>query len=84
MTPDEDHDRRLAEARLFPAVDVAGSGTRHDELLLSRDEAAVVAQLRRALAGGDRREALQRLLDQVRGTPSNAAFLRRVALSLAA
>jgi transcription termination factor Rho len=77
-------DRQLAEARTFPAIDVAATGTRHDEILLSRDELAVVGQVRRALTGGDARQSLQQLLDQLRTTPSNAAFLRRVALSLAA
>ena len=77
-------DRQLAEARVFPAVDVASTGTRHDEILLPRDELAVVGQIRRALTGGDRRESLQHLLDQLRATPDNATFLRRVALSLAA
>jgi transcription termination factor Rho len=77
-------DRQLAEARTFPAIDVASTGTRHDEILLARDELAVVGQVRRALTGGDSRQSLQQLLDQLRTTPSNAAFLRRVALSLAA
>jgi transcription termination factor Rho len=77
-------DRQLAEARTFPAIDVASTGTRHDEILLGRDELAVVGQVRRALTGGDARQSLQQLLDQLRTTPSNAAFLRRVALSLAA
>jgi transcription termination factor Rho len=77
-------DRQLAEARTFPAIDVASTGTRHDEMLLARDELAVVGQVRRALTGGDARQSLQQLLDQLRTTPSNAAFLRRVALSLAA
>jgi transcription termination factor Rho len=77
-------DRQLAEARTFPAIDVASTGTRHDEILMARDELAVVGQVRRALTGGDARQSLQQLLDQLRTTPSNAAFLRRVALSLAA
>jgi transcription termination factor Rho len=77
-------DRQLAEARTFPAIDVASTGTRHDEILVPRDELAVLGQIRRALTGGDRRESLHQLLDQLRTTPNNAAFLRRVALSLAA
>ncbi len=77
-------DRSLAEARLFPAIDLAATGTRHDETLLGRAELAVVAQVRRALGGQDRREAMQQLLGQLRGTASNNEFLRRVGLSLAA
>ena len=72
-------DRSLAEARIFPAVDVASTGTRHDETLLGTAELAVVAQVRRALGGSDRREALQHLLEQLRGTATNTEFLRRVA-----
>jgi transcription termination factor Rho len=76
-------DRSLAEARIFPAIDLAGSGTRHDEAILTRGELAVTAQVRRALASQDRRDAMHQLLDQLRATPSNADFLRRVALTLA-
>jgi transcription termination factor Rho len=77
-------DRQLAEARVFPAIDVAATGTRHDERLLGRSELAMVNQVRRALTGPDRHDSLRHLLDQLRTTPSNDAFLRRVALSLAA
>ncbi|MFI5891777.1 transcription termination factor Rho [Actinoplanes sp. NPDC051513] len=75
-------DRSLAEARLYPAIDIAGSGTRHDETLLGRAELAVVAQLRRALTGQDRRDAMRQLLDQLKSTAGNTEFLRRVALTL--
>jgi transcription termination factor Rho len=77
-------DRQLAEARLFPAIDVAQTGTRHDELIVGRDELAVMGQIRRALTSGDRQQALQQLLEQLRTTPDNRTFLRRVALSLPA
>src|SRR4051812_5668180 len=75
-------DRGLAEARIFPAIDLSGTGTRHDETLLSPAERAVVAHLRRALSGSDRREAMKQLLDQLRATDTNFAFLRQVAGSL--
>jgi transcription termination factor Rho len=75
-------DRSLAEARLFPAIDLSATGTRHDETLLSPAERAVVAHLRRALSGSDRREAMKQLLDQLRATETNFAFLRQVAGSL--
>ncbi|WP_436520538.1 transcription termination factor Rho [Actinoplanes sp. HUAS TT8] len=76
-------DRSLAEARVFPAIDLAGSGTRHDELLLSPSELAVIGQVRRALGGQERRDGMRQLLTQLRGTATNAEFLRRVAHSLA-
>jgi transcription termination factor Rho len=68
-------DRGLAEARIYPAIDVAGSGTRHDEVLLSPTELALTAQLRRALAGQDRQQ-MHHFLDRLKTTSSNAEFLR--------
>ena len=74
-------DRTLAQARLFPAIDVATTGTRHDEALLGPAERAVVTRLRRALGGPDRTGTMRQLLDQLRTTGSNLQFLRRVAAS---
>ncbi|RAK27924.1 transcription termination factor Rho [Actinoplanes lutulentus] len=76
-------DRSLAEARIYPAIDIAASGTRHDEALLPPAELAVIAQVRRALTGQDRREGMQQLLKQLRTTPTNAAFLHRVKATMA-
>jgi len=67
--------RDLAEKRLFPAVDVAASGTRRDDLLMPADEHAAVGVLHRALAGLDAQQALEVLIDRVRETSSNADFL---------
>jgi transcription termination factor Rho len=72
-------DRSLAEARLFPAIDVTGSGTRHDETLVPPTELALMHGLRRALGGQDRRQSLQQLLEHLRATASNTEFLRRAA-----
>lgn len=71
-------DRSLAERRVFPAVDVAGSGTRREELLLPPGELAVVRGLRQALNGRDTQSALDVLLERMRQTPDNASFLRLV------
>jgi transcription termination factor Rho len=70
--------RDLAEKRIFPAVDVAASGTRRDDLLLPADEYAAAGKLRRALAGLDPQQAAELLLGRARGTSSNAEFLRQV------
>ena len=70
-------DRGLAEARLFPAIDVTTSGTRHDEVLLARTELALVQRLRQALAQ-DKRQGMQQVLAQLRATGTNAEFLRRL------
>ena len=75
-------DRSIAEARIYPAIDIAATGTRHDEAILGRGELAVIAQIRRALTNQDRRDAMQQLLDQLRTTAGNPEFLRRVAQSL--
>jgi len=72
-------DRGLAEQRIFPAIDVAASGTRHDEAILSPTELALTHQLRRALTGGqDHRQNLQQLLNQLRNTRTNHEFLRHL------
>lgn len=71
-------DRSLADRRIFPAVDIAPSGTRREELLLSEAETTAVRGLRRALHGRDSRSALEAVLDKLRRTPDNAAFLRQV------
>jgi transcription termination factor Rho len=75
-------DRSIAESRLYPAIDITSSGTRHDEILLPPEELALVYQLRRALAGQERTSGLRQILSQLRGTPSNREFLQRVALTV--
>ncbi|WNI26447.1 transcription termination factor Rho [Streptomyces sp. ITFR-16] len=69
-------DRSLAEQRVHPAVNIAASGTRRDELLVPADELTAVRGLRRALHSRDAQTSLQTLLDRIRKTPDNAAFLR--------
>jgi transcription termination factor Rho len=70
--------RDLAEKRLFPAIDVAPSGTRRDDLIMAPDEHAATTRLRRALAALDPQAALELLLDKTRDTRSNQAFLLQV------
>ncbi|MEU5071551.1 transcription termination factor Rho [Streptomyces asoensis] len=71
-------DREPASRRVFPAVDITGSGTRREELLYSSAESTAVRGLRRALAPRDGRANLETLLERMRATPDNAAFLRLV------
>jgi transcription termination factor Rho len=73
--------RDLAERRLFPAIDVAASGTRRDDLLLAPDEYQAVTRLRRGLSGLEPQQALEKLLDRTRQTSSNAEFLRQIQLA---
>jgi transcription termination factor Rho len=71
-------DRKIAERRVFPAVDVNPSGTRKDELLLSPDEFAIVHKLRRVLSGLDSHQAIDLLMSQLRKTKNNYEFLMQV------
>lgn len=73
-------DRRLAERRIFPSIDIQRSGTRKEELLLSESTLKGVWLLRRMAAmltnnSNDPTEATTRVLDRLAKTPSNAEFL---------
>nr|BFE32331.1 hypothetical protein GCM10010200_045820 [Actinomadura rugatobispora] len=71
-------DRGLADRRIFPAVDIEASGTRREELLIGREELQLNWRLRRALHGLERQQAVEMLLEKMKGTTSNAEFLLRV------
>ncbi|AYF76144.1 transcription termination factor Rho [Nocardia yunnanensis] len=71
-------DRELASRHVFPAVDIAKSSTRRDELLFDPAERLAVDRLRRTLAGLDDQRALDLLLDGLRKTGSNAEFLANI------
>jgi transcription termination factor Rho len=71
-------DRRTAERRVFPAIDVDPSGTRKEELLLDPDELAIVRRLRRALQTQGAPGAIEQLLDGLRRTASNAELLMQI------
>ncbi|MDD5093685.1 MAG: transcription termination factor Rho [Dehalococcoidia bacterium] len=73
-------DRKLAERRIFPAIDIQRSGTRHEELLLDEYTLKQVWLLRRMMAlvsssGSDATEASERILDRMSKTKNNADFL---------
>ena len=71
-------DRKLADKRIFPAVDVDASGTRKEEILLGSDELAVTWKLRRVLHALDQQQAIELLLDKMKQTKSNAEFLLQI------
>jgi transcription termination factor Rho len=71
-------DRKLADRRVFPAVDVDASGTRKEEILLSADELKVIWKLRRVLHALDSQQAIELLLNKLRDTKSNFDFLMQV------
>ncbi|WP_328410696.1 transcription termination factor Rho [Streptomyces violaceus] len=71
-------DRKLADKRIFPAVDVDASGTRKEEILLGSDELAITWKLRRVLHALDQQQAIELLLDKMKQTKSNAEFLMQI------
>ena len=78
-------DRRSAERRIYPAIDVDASSTRHEELLFEREQLQQVWKLRRVLSGlasendGNGGAGLELLIDRLKQFPSNDAFLSEVA-----
>jgi len=71
-------DRRLADKRIFPAVDVDPSGTRKEELLLSPEELKIVWTLRKVLHALDPQQSIDLLLNKLRETETNYEFLKQV------
>ncbi len=70
--------RQLADKRIFPAVDVNASGTRREEILMSRDELQIVYKLRRVLGALDQQQAIELLIGKIKDTKSNVEFLLQV------
>jgi len=71
-------DRKLADKRIFPAVDVDSSGTRKEEILMAPDELKTVWKLRRVLHALDQQQAIELLLGKLRETKSTIEFLLQV------
>ncbi len=70
--------RRLAEQRLFPALDIMKSGTRREDLLLPQEDLQKIWALRRRLVSAEETEALSLILDRLRRSDSNAQFLESI------
>ena len=68
-------DRRVAERRIFPAIDVYKSGTRKEELFVVEEEREKVVLLRRYLTSMSPNEAIEFVLDKMKGTRNNREFL---------
>ena len=68
-------DRRISDRRIFPAIDLNRSGTRKEELLLTNEILTRVWLLRKLLSDYNPIEAMEFLLDKMRGTKSNKEFL---------
>ncbi|MDH5290685.1 MAG: transcription termination factor Rho, partial [Acidimicrobiia bacterium] len=77
-------DRRLADKRLYPAIDIDASSTRHEELLFDRQEQLVAWKLRRVLSAmkaddGSFGPAVEMLIDRLKSFRTNADFLNEIA-----
>jgi transcription termination factor Rho len=70
--------RDFADKRLFPAIDAVQSGTRREELLMTKEELQIVWKLRRVLSGLDGQQALELLLERLKKTQTNIEFLMQV------
>jgi len=75
-------DRNLAERRIFPAIDIKRSGTRHDELLYSESDMTKICHPHRVLAGLGSLEATELLLDRLKNIRTNSEFLQIIEKSL--
>ncbi|MFM2106535.1 MAG: hypothetical protein RL338_1567 [Chloroflexota bacterium] len=75
-------DRKLAEKRIFPAIDVQRSGTRREELLLEEGTLKMVWMMRRMLSAVGTNEGIELLLNRISKTDNNAQFLATLTKSL--
>ena len=75
-------DRKLSEKRIFPAIDINKSGTRKEELLLSKDELETIFSLRKTMANMNTQEMTEQIMEQIITTKNNTEFLERVNIFL--
>jgi transcription termination factor Rho len=69
-------DRKLSDRRIFPAMDINRSGTRKEELLIDADDLNRIWILRKLLSEFNTVEAMEFMLEKMRGTKSNKEFLK--------
>ncbi|MEU7901758.1 transcription termination factor Rho [Actinoplanes sp. NPDC049118] len=74
-------DRKIADRRTFPAIDIHPSGTRKEEILLGKEELAIVHKLRKVLSSLESSAALDLLLDRLKQSRTNIEFLMQIAKS---
>ena len=75
-------DRKLSEKRIFPAIDISKSGTRRDDLLLTKEEQEAVNGIHKALSGAKADETTEEVLKLFVRTKNNAEFVDYVKKSL--
>ncbi|SCF49370.1 transcription termination factor Rho [Micromonospora matsumotoense] len=74
-------DRKIADKRTFPAIDINPSGTRKEEVLLAPEELAIIHKLRKVLHSLDSQAAMDLLLDRLKQSRTNIEFLMQIAKS---
>jgi len=75
-------DRRLSERRIFPAIDINKSGTRREELLLSKEELETIWAIRRALGNASVLDVTENIISKLMKTKSNTEFISTMGKSL--
>ena len=75
-------DRKLSEKRIFPAIDINKSGTRREELLLTKNELETVFALRKAMSTMSVAEVTEELITHMTETKDNESFLNRMSIFL--
>ena len=75
-------DRKLSEKRIFPAINIQKSGTRRDDLLLSREEQEIVYSLHREMSGNRAEENVEQILQFFKKTRNNKEFISAMKQSL--
>ena len=75
-------DRKLSEKRIFPAIDLARSGTRREELLLSEEELLGIFAVRKMLSTGDVQESTEKLISMLMGTDTNKEFIQMLTIQM--
>ena len=71
-------DRKLSEKRIFPAIDIYKSGTRREDLLLTKEELEGVFSMRKVLSGGNTAEVTEQFIGMLDKTETNEEFLQRL------
>jgi transcription termination factor Rho len=71
-------DRKLSEKRIFPAISLNKSGTRHEDLLMNQEELGAIWTVRRALANIGTQETTEAIIDYMAQTRNNAEFIQLI------
>ena len=75
-------DRKLSEKRIFPAINIQRSGTRREDLLLSKEEQEIVYALHREMSGNRAEENMEQILNFFKRTKNNKEFIQVMKHSL--